>query len=49
MWDPGKLTFADPSCDAAWLTCNYRDPWKVWRRILLDNITGKITSKPMLH
>jgi predicted dehydrogenase len=28
-WDPGKLTFADPSCDAAWLTRDYREPWKV--------------------
>ena len=27
-WDPAKLTFADPSCDAAWLTRNYRAPWK---------------------
>ena len=28
-WDPAKLAFTDPSCDAAWLTRNYRAPWKV--------------------
>jgi len=28
-WDPANLTFTDPTCDAAWLTRNYRAPWKV--------------------
>jgi len=28
-WDPDKMTFADASCDPAWLTSNYRSPWKV--------------------
>ena len=27
-WDPAKMAFADPSCDAAWLTRDYRAPWK---------------------
>jgi predicted dehydrogenase len=27
-WDPAKLAFTDPSCDAGWLTRNYRAPWK---------------------
>ena len=26
-WDPRKLAFADPSCDPAWLTREYRKPW----------------------
>jgi hypothetical protein len=28
-WDPLKLAFTDPSCDAAWLTRSYREPWNV--------------------
>lgn len=28
-WDPIKMAFTDPSCDPAWLTRNYRAPWKV--------------------
>lgn len=28
-WDPDKLAFADPTHDPAWLTSNYREPWKV--------------------
>jgi predicted dehydrogenase len=28
-WDPLKRAFNDPSCDPAWLTRNYREPWKV--------------------
>ena len=28
-WNPHKLAFADASCDPAWLTSPYRDPWKV--------------------
>ncbi len=28
-WDPDKMTFADASCDPAWMTYNYRSPWKV--------------------
>ena len=28
-WDPSKMVFSDPSCDPAWLTRNYRAPWKV--------------------
>ncbi len=28
-WDPDKMTFADASCDPAWLTSSYRDPWNV--------------------
>lgn len=28
-WDPDKMMFSDSSCDPAWLTSNYRKPWKV--------------------
>jgi predicted dehydrogenase len=28
-WDPATLAFADPACDASWLTSSYRGPWKV--------------------
>ncbi|HIG29763.1 MAG TPA: Gfo/Idh/MocA family oxidoreductase [Verrucomicrobiales bacterium] len=28
-WDPSKKIFTDPSCDKAWLTRDYRAPWKV--------------------
>ncbi len=28
-WDPDKLAFADASCDPAWITTPYRQPWKV--------------------
>ena len=28
-WNPSDLTFADPACDASWLTSSYRAPWKV--------------------
>jgi predicted dehydrogenase len=29
QWDPRKLAFAAGGGDPAWLTCNYRSPWKV--------------------
>lgn len=28
-WNPRKMTFADRTCDRAWLTRDYRKPWKV--------------------
>lgn len=28
-WDPKRMVFSDPSCDAKWLTRSYRAPWKV--------------------
>jgi predicted dehydrogenase len=28
-WDPVKMAFTDPSCDPAWLTRDYREPWKL--------------------
>ncbi len=28
-WDPQNKNFTDPSCKPAWLTSEYRDPWKV--------------------
>ena len=28
-WDPQNKTFTDSSCNPAWLTREYRGPWKV--------------------